>query len=291
MSMRRTGFVVLALVASALGAQNTPTRPTAPVFLRAQQLVNDGDGAAGRALTDSVLKATAEGQLPYAEALFWHAVLAADATVTARELLRLSIEYPQSPRAEDALLRLAQLELLRGDRDAVRRHLDRLVRDHPSGTSRGAAAYWRGRVEIEDGRLDLACAAFDSARTIIATSDVELRNQLEFHARACANRVMAPVLTPAPIPVADSSPRTREPVAPAAAARGRWSVQVAAFAEREGATALVKKLTKRGLDARVTADRPWRVRVGRYPTRERAVEVAKQLSSKASKAIVVEAER
>ncbi|MDQ3673475.1 MAG: hypothetical protein M3365_03740, partial [Gemmatimonadota bacterium] len=105
------------------GAQTVSAAETDTMFLRARRLVADGNGAAGRALADSLLAAATPGTPRYAEALFWRASVASTAAAAERDYRLLSIEYPLSPRAEEALLRLAQLEMARGDRSLALKHL------------------------------------------------------------------------------------------------------------------------------------------------------------------------
>ena len=79
--MRRSvSIIVLALVAvagltGAAGAQGVaasrPLPATDSLFRRARRLVSEGDGAAGRALVDSLLRATTEGTPSYGDALYW----------------------------------------------------------------------------------------------------------------------------------------------------------------------------------------------------------------------------
>ena len=207
---RLLSLLVLATVAAALpvplDAQQADSAVTDTMFLRARRLVADGNGAAGRALADSLLSAATPGTLRYAEALFWRASVAPTAAAAERDYRMLSIEYPLSPRAEDALLRLAQLELARGDRALALKHLERLTLEHPASASRARASYWRSRVLFEDGNAPRACAALADARAHVALGDVELRNQVEFQARRClgvdttvvaeASRPAAPGTTP-----------------------------------------------------------------------------------------------
>jgi cell division protein FtsN len=59
--------------------------------------------------------------------------------------------------------------------------------------------------------------------------------------------------------------------APAAARRGRYTIQLAAYNTRPEAEAFVRKLATRGLKARVSGDaKPFRVRLDFYPTRSAA---------------------
>ena len=165
-------------------AQAAPSADSA--FHRARRLVSEGHGAAGRAIVDSVLSAATPGSGQAAEALWWRASLAATATDAERDYRRLAVEYPVSPRAEDALLRLAQLELTRGDREQAVRHLERLALEHPNGASRPRASYWMARIKFEMNDATGACAAIAHARASTPPEEVELRNQIDFTARRCA---------------------------------------------------------------------------------------------------------
>jgi cell division septation protein DedD len=257
------------------------------VFARARRLVNDGDATAARALVDSARAAAPQGSPAYAEALYWRAVVAEQGESSRTDLLRVAIEFPLSPRASEALLRLAQMEFTRGDREAAQRHLERLARDHPDAPSRAAGRFWMGRLLLEDGKSAEACVALREARQAVPASDVELANQIAYYARPC-DALAQDAKVRADSVAADSTRRASEEKRPTT--KGKWSVQVAAFGTRDDALALAKKLKKRDVDARVTADKPWRVRIGHYTTRADAVEAAKRFSSKKSKALVVEAE-
>ena len=133
-----------------------PARPTDPVFVRAQALVSDGNGAAGRALIDSVIKATPPMAPLYPQALFWRASLAASAADAESDYRHIVVDYPLAPQAADALLRLAQLELCQlpvivargagGVADVVRRDVGVTVDDGAAGGG-GAAVIALG-VEV-----------------------------------------------------------------------------------------------------------------------------------------------
>lgn len=266
------------------------------VFARARLLVNSGDARAGRALVDSALAAAAAGSPAYAEALYWRGVLAEEGEAARTDLLRVAIEFPLSPRASDALLRLAQLEFTRGDRTAAQRHLDRLEREHPEAPSRAAGRYWTGRLLLEDSKPADACVALRDAQRLAPASDVELLNQIAYYARPC-DVIDMDAKARADSVAADSARKATERGAAEqraadrrTAAKGKWSVQLASYSNRTEALALVKRLVARGVDARVTPAKPWRVRVGHYATRAAAAEEARKFSTKRSRALVVEAE-
>jgi cell division septation protein DedD len=164
-----------------------------PVFARAQALVSDGNGTAGRALVDSVLKATPPYAPLYPQALFWRASLAANAADAESDYKHIVVDYPLAPQAEDALLRLAQLELARGDRDGALSHLQRIPRDYPRSKSLARANYWTARVLFEKNDIANACVANASALSEAGTDEIELRNQIQYQGqRFPAPRVAAP---------------------------------------------------------------------------------------------------
>jgi len=176
----------LTLFATGAGAQASPGQ-TDPVFLRASQMVTAGQDSAGRAVVDSVLSATAEGTPRYAEALFWRAILSKTAAAAERDYRRIAVEYPLSDRAPEALFRLAQLEMTRGDRASARAHLERIQREHPSGSISTRASVLLARRAFDDGDVPAGCAAVNAARDGLTPTDVELRNQVDYYAPRCVN--------------------------------------------------------------------------------------------------------
>ena len=295
-SMHRfLSFTVLASFAfaicvSTIDAQAT-TPATDPVFVRAQQMVTAGQDVAGRAVIDSVLAVTPDGTPRYAEALYWRATLSKTAAGAERDYRRIVVEYALSPRAQESLLRLAQLEMTRGDRVGARSHLERLQREYPSGAASTRGSMTLAQLAFADGDEVVGCNAVAAARAGLGPADVELRNQLDYYGPRCANlatRAARDSATAAPTPGAAAAP----PVAASGTAATRqYSVQVAAFDKRADADALAKRLAARGYTVRVVGERqPYRVRVGRYPTRQRADEAVARMRQQNVRGIVVEAE-
>jgi cell division protein FtsN len=198
-------FGVPLCFAATTAAAQLPARPIDPVFVRAQALVSDGNGVAGRALIDSVIAKTPPGAPLYPEALFWRASLATNAADAESDYKHIVVDYPLAPKAEDALLRLAQLELARGDRDGALGHLQRIPRDYPHSKSLARASYWTARVLFEKNDVPNACAANANALAQADQSEIELRNQIQYQGQRC----------PAPAAVATaSSPATPSSVPP-----------------------------------------------------------------------------
>ena len=208
-------FAAAVGLASSSGAQSTSApRPLLPatdsVFKRARRLVADGDGAAGRALVDSMLRAAREGTPAYGDALFWRGALAETAADAERDYRQVIVEYPLSPYADDALLSLAELEQARGDRAAAYQHLQRFVREHPPGPSRARAGLAAARLAFEQRDVTRGCAMIADARLSAGTSDVELRNQIEYHGSRCPATSAS---APAPSTPSTTTPTTTRPSA------------------------------------------------------------------------------
>lgn len=177
--------------------------------IRVQRLVNAGDRAGARRLADSVLVLATDGSPAYAEALFARA-FASSAVEAERDYLRVSFEYSLSARAEDATMMVAQLKLARSDRVGARRNFERLVREHPAGAQAAKAAFWAGRLALEDGDAAAGCPSLGRARSRVSRDDVELANQIDYYAQRCSASALAGVL---PQPAVAESAVTPPPVA------------------------------------------------------------------------------
>ncbi len=291
------------MCATPVSAQNTVADLAArrTVFQRAQRLVNDGNGADGRALLDSLLNATEPRSAAEADVLFQRATIAESWDQAQRDYLRVMLEHDRSPRAAAAMLRLAQGELARGDRAAALRYLERLASEAPDSPLRGEAGVWHGRLLIDRGARDQGCAVLLSTRTRVDSTAIELVNQYDYLLRSCPTAVAdaaaapaaptptapatAPVRTPTPAAPSTAAPVTAPvtapatpaaapattPAAPAATGPMDWSVQVAAWPTMEEAEKFAADMRARGYEVRVDGtSAPYRVRFGRYPTREAA---------------------
>ncbi len=180
--------MVLAAFPAAAAAQGSAI--INPVYRRAQGLVNDGNVIAGRALVDSMLSVAPPGSNDYAEGVYWRAVLASTASDAEMDYRRIVVDYPRSPRVEDALVRLAQLEIARANYDGALKHLNTLITDHPESASRGRAGYWMARALFDKNDVQGGCAATADALTRTSEDDTELRNQITYLNQRCAGVVL-----------------------------------------------------------------------------------------------------
>ena len=280
---------------TAVRAQQPEGADSDTTFLAAQRLVVEGRGQEGRAIIARELAAAPEGSPRYVEALYWRAALAATAADAERDYKRIIIEFPVSRRSESALIGLAQLELARGDRAQAMQHLERVVREHPSGPSRARASFWMARVHFDEGNFPRACARLEDSRRHTPGEAVEMRNQLEYYAQRCEGVDTTVVVRAAPadstraMPVRPGAVAT-QPNAPARGARA-YTVQIGAYANRADADAKHRQLRAQGHSTRVVkVGALWRVRIGRYASREAAADSARALKGKRIDAFVTEAE-
>jgi cell division septation protein DedD len=210
--MSKAGFILM-IVGASLLSSTAPAQVTVasdPVYRRAQAMVNDGNAAGGRAVVDSMLAQATPGSNEFAEGLYWRAVLASTAAEAESDYRRIIVDHPMSPRIEDVLLRLAQLEVARADYDGALQHLNRLTREHPEGASRARASYWTARVLFEKNDIQRACIANADALARTTEEQAELRNQITYLNQRCAGVSLTPQTA---VTAADSTaPR---PAAPA----------------------------------------------------------------------------
>ncbi len=282
---------------AALSAQQSDSTSTDTTFLAAQRLVVEGRGQEGRAVIARELAAAPEGSPRYVEALYWRAALAATAADAERDYKRIIIEFPVSRRAESALIGLAQLELARGDRSQAMQHLERVVREHPTGPSRARASFWMARVHFDAGNFPRACARLEDSRRNTPAEAVEMRNQLEYYSQRCEGVDTTVVVRTTSAestramparPGAVATPPAQRPPARGATA---YTVQIGAYANRADADARHRQLSAQGQAPRVVkVGALWRVRIGRYASRDAAAAAARSLKAKRIEAFVTEAE-
>ncbi|MDB4890575.1 MAG: Sporulation protein [Gemmatimonadetes bacterium] len=204
----------LALPASAQ-TNSTPLPPNDTLFRRARRMVGEGNGAAGRAMVDSLLKRAEEGSTAYGDALFWRGALAQTAGEAENDYRRVIVEYPLSHYADDALLAIVELEQARGDRAGALAHLQRFVREHPVSSARGIAALAAARLAFDQRDAKVGCAMITEARASAASTDVELRNQIDYFGSKCLNAATDVAVAPT-VPAPTNPPRdttTKKPQA------------------------------------------------------------------------------
>ncbi|MDQ2765723.1 MAG: SPOR domain-containing protein [Gemmatimonadota bacterium] len=284
-------LAALLIGAPSLAAQAVPPADTLTaaattdtIFVRAQRMAAEGQGDAARALVQHEIDIAAAGSPRYVDALYWRAVVAATAADAERDLRRIIIEFPLSQRNEDALLRLAQLEMTRGDNDQALTHLQRLVIDHPASPSRARASFWMARVYFDKNQTPAACRSLADASHNTSPGQVEQRNQIDFWMQRCHGMDTAAVASASP----DSAPRASAqtttasaPQAPPPPPPAISSPPPASAAPTPSSTTTAKKTTTTVTTTTVTrapaSGGKYTVQVGAYPTRSAAESLQKSL--------------
>ena len=305
-------MLLLALTSSeSLQAQSGATNAPAPstingptagpaaraVIERARALVEAGKSGEAKSLLDSLVNKSMNEPGDLADGLYWRAVLGERAADAERDWKRMVMDVPLSPRVPTALLRLGELEMVRGHPAGARAYLERLLRDYNSADERPKALLWVVRSYFDERDIARACRTL----IVLRDSDVpdgELRlqaNELNVRCRNEAARVGGAIDAKAVDSRAANAPQTKPVAAPSKmeqksetkAEGARYGVQIAAYETRDQADAAMQRMNKRGLSAHVDGDaKPYRVRIGRYVTRKDAEAALARLKSQGQKGFV-----
>jgi cell division protein FtsN len=288
---------ILALVLPlAIAAQDAP-RASDSVFAQAQRLVAEGRGEEGRALVERTLASAPAGSHEYAAALYWRGVMAPTAAEAERDLRRVIVEFPLSPNADDALLRLAQLEIARGDRVRATQHLERLLTEHPSSDVRPRAQLTIARMQLDAGQAATGCATLREAAASTATTEIELRNQIAFLQQRCTGAAVDTRVAETRTSRGDVAPsRPRQAAGPVdtAAATSAPPATIEDAGTRRTAPATTKPAAPPPADAPAPAaataasgSAGFSVQVGAFSARAQADKVTKDLTARGYSARVV----
>lgn len=187
-----------------------------------------------------IIAATAAGmalmreRAPDAETLYWRGAMATSPEDGERDLQTLITKFPQSTRVNDALLRLAQFQMARGERPAALKNLGLLGQRATTGPLRTQAVLWTARLSMDAGDTTAACHAV-ATQAGLDTTDVAAIRQVRDISERCSSLASAagadsavaqPAGTPTPTRQRDSSvapatqPAPAKPTTPHADAAG-----------------------------------------------------------------------
>lgn len=285
-----TVIVSLALGATPLCAQVSPTVEGA--INRARGHMNSGDGSVARAVLDSLVKEVPRASDDLAEVLYWRAAMSEQVADAEQDWKRLIIDVPLSPRAPDALLRLGELEILRGRPATARTYYERISRDFSDSPQQSRAMLWTARSYFEERDITRACATIAALRAggeLVGEQQLQ-SNEMQGRCNDAASREAAAREAAARAPVSASASSSTP--ANASSGSGMFSVQLAAYDTKAKAQTAVKRFVAAGVNARIDGTRkPFRVRVGRYDTHATATSVLERLKKLGHKGFVVELEK
>jgi outer membrane protein assembly factor BamD (BamD/ComL family) len=246
-------LILLAAATTAAAAQTDARLKTAV------QLAAEGLPDSATAIVNALLATTPPTDSLYPQILYTQGSIARSTADMQRAFQKVAVEYPTSEWADDALLRLAQMDFAVRNYAGAVRGLEQLRANDPSSPLMASAAYWAARSNFELGKTADACVWIDRGMASAGT-DVEVRNQLEFLQGRCAVAVdsSAAASPPAPPPA--------QPVA------GLWGVQVAAVSSQASANSVLTQLKAMGATATVDREQGnlFKVRVTGLPSREAA---------------------
>jgi cell division septation protein DedD len=300
--MSRSGVFALACLpiacffASTAGAQGSNAMrvsgPMNAAIARVRAISNTGDLAVARVLLDSLVSNAEPASTDLAEALYWRAVLSERAGDAERDWKRMTIESPMAPQVPDALMKLGDIEILRGRPPVARGYLERLLRDFDDAPQRPKAMLLIARSYFEERDTPRACATVETLRTS-GVPEGEISLQMTEMRRRCTNAAAAAAAAATTPPAADppaatESEATERPRS-SSARKTQYAVQIAAYDSRAQAAALVTRLGKRGWKARIDGERkPYRVRVGVFDTRAEAAAMLARLKKQGQRGFVAE---
>jgi len=156
----------------------------------------EGRGDSARTRVRRLLAATSPTDSLYPQIIYTQAMVASEANEMRRQLQRVAVEYPSSSWADDALLRLVQLDYASSNLEGAARNLERIRSDYPGTTLLPQAAYWAARTYFDQKAPEQACRWIADGLNQ-SRGNVELQNQLGYLDQRCAG-VRANVATQTP---------------------------------------------------------------------------------------------
>lgn len=208
---------------------------------RLEAAIDAGSFDGVRAELDRWLTGAGASSEDLGRARFLRARLMTDADSARNEFLVVAMDGRSSYGAR-AWLRLAQLDLARGQMGRAVEDLDRLRADYPRSETIPASWYWTGRALESGGELEEACLAFDRAlNEASAGGDALTGERATDRRRACSTGGL------------------------------RFTLQIGAFSGDSAAESLVTTARSRGFPARIIEEDGLRkVRVGLFGSADSA---------------------
>jgi septal ring-binding cell division protein DamX len=273
--------VALCLFMLLLAGTATAGAQTDPRLVAAVRSAQEGQGDSARSAVDRLLAATPPTDSLYPQILYTQAMVANTAADMRRHLQRVVVEHPTSPWADDALLRLVQMDYATRSFDNAARNLERLRLDYPVTPLLAQAAYWGGRTYLELKDTTRACRWLADGMTQ-TNVDLELQRQMGFMYQRCGaagqraggateDTAAAGSADSVPKPTAARPDSTAAKPPAAEAPRPRFRVQIAAVATPGAADDAASKAEGLGFPSVIVRERGlYKVRAGEFATRQEA---------------------
>jgi sporulation related protein len=178
------GLAATVLVLALSGVASSASAQSDPRLVDAVRAAQEGRGDSARTIVDRLLTATPPTDTLYPQILYTQAMVAGTAGDMRRLLQRVTVEYGTSSWADDALLRLVQMDYATRNFDGAARNLERLKLDFPATPLLPQAAYWAGRTYFDANNPTAACRWLADGMAQ-ARNDVEVQNQLGYLYQRC----------------------------------------------------------------------------------------------------------
>lgn len=183
-----------ALIAACLLLAGTATSAAAqsdPRLVQAVALAQDGGRDSALSLVNAIQQSAAPGSALAAEALYTAGILATNPDTMRRILQQVVVEQSLSPWADDALLRLAQLDYASGNLPAAMRDLERFRTDFPGSDVFTTAAFWAARTYFDARQERQACTWVGMGIARDDSLNPSVTDQLQLFARRCSAASLA----------------------------------------------------------------------------------------------------
>jgi cell division septation protein DedD len=144
----------------------------------------EGRGDSARTKVRRLLAATSPTDTLYPQIIYTQAMVASEANEMRRQLQRVAVEYSSSSWADDALLRLVQLDYASGNLEGAARNLERIRLDYPGSALLPQASYWAARTYFDQKSPELACR-WIAEGLAASPGNIELQNQLGYLDQRC----------------------------------------------------------------------------------------------------------
>lgn len=257
------------IAAAALLAPPAAGAQTDPRLKDAVRLAQEGHSDSARAAVGRLLSATPPTDSLYPEILYTQAMVASDAGEMRGHLQRITVEYGGSSWADDAILRLVQMDYATHNLSGAAKNLEKLRSDYPASPLLPQASYWAGRVYFDQSNPTDACRWLASGLAQ-SESDIELQNQLKYLNQRCPTAALP-----------DTGAAARDSAATGPAGKTVYRVQIAAVGSKEAAADAAKKARALGLTVETVLEKNlYKVRAGKYASHAEAQAAADGLKAK-----------
>jgi hypothetical protein len=162
-----------------------------PRVVAAVRQAQEGSGDSARVALSRLLQSMPASDPVYPEALYATALISPTAQEMQRYLQRVVVEHALSRWADDALLKLAQLEYASGNLPGTVRQLERIRADFPRSDVLGLAAFWAARAHFDLRDERSACRWIGTGLAATPAEATDVRAQLDAFARRCPGDLLA----------------------------------------------------------------------------------------------------